>query len=112
MCRKFHYPRPEFSVDVRKVSGVPLGRLYLPYPWASKPEFLDLLASVHIYEVKPYPNGAKVAWFVAPTFEYRRLVLLYPHSYYGDSTLELLNAASTLFSRLKSRPDFDYRDSD
>jgi hypothetical protein len=109
---QIHYPRPEFCIDPLKVLGVPLGRLYVPYPWTTKPEFLRLFESVHIYEHKPYGAKAQLIWFIAPISEYRRLVLQYPHSYYGDSTLELLKVASTFFSSFQPRYASDYTDVD
>lgn len=104
--------RPEFSIDPLKVLGVPLGRLYVPYPWTTQPEFLRLFESVHIYEHKRYGAKAQLIWFIAPISEYRRLVLQYPHSYYGDSTLELLKAASTFFSSFQASYGSDYTDVD
>jgi hypothetical protein len=109
---KIHDRCPEFLVNYSKVPGVPLGRLYVPYPWTTTPEFVRLFECVHIYEQTLYRDRAKLIWFIAPVSEYRRLALQYPHSYYGDHTLYVLKAASTFFSSLKPPYRSDYTDVD
>lgn len=112
MSPKINNSRPEFLVNCSKVLGVPLGRIYVPYPWTTRPEFLHLFESVLIYEETLYLDGAKVVWFIAPISVYRHLALWYPHSRHDAYTQYLLKAASTFFSSLKPPYGSDYTDVD
>lgn len=108
MFTKSHCPRPEFLINCSKVSGVLLGRIYVPYPWTVTPEFLRLFESVLIYEETLYADGAKLVWFVAPLSVYRCLAARYPHASYSTHTQYLLDIASTFFSSLKPPYDSGY----
>jgi hypothetical protein len=108
----FRPSQPEFLVDWFKLSGIPLGRLYIPYPRTTQPELLAFCKSVHIFEEKLYMNGSKVIWFLAPVSEYRILAAQFPHARHFAYTQYLLKAASTFFSRLKPPYSFDYTDID
>lgn len=97
---------PEFLLNLHKLPGTPVGRLYIPAPWTSTPEFANFRQSVSILESKCYPNGAELIWFVAPISVYRNLAFRYPHSYHSAYTLYLLEEASTFFRGLKPPHDF------
>lgn len=95
------YTQPEFCIDVRKIPGIPLGRIYVRYLWTTKSEFSCLCQSVHLIEETLYNNGDKVIWFVSSIAHYRSLAIQFPHHRHFADTEYLLTAASTFFRNLK-----------
>jgi hypothetical protein len=106
MSHKIDQPRPEFCIDPCKFSGVPLGRLYVPYPWPKSSAFHAWCKSVRIVSEKPYFHRQKtvdkVIWFIAPLDEYYRLAVKYPHSKSSlrAKTHNLIHGFSTLLNDL------------
>lgn len=88
--------RPEFLLDCFKVRGIPVARFYIPYRFKDIPFFAS-----YLLDEKPYDNGDRVVWFIAPISEYCRLARLYPHHSRSDYIFYLLRTASTFFSLLK-----------
>lgn len=106
------YTQPEFCIDVHKIPGIPLGRIYVRYFLTTKPEFSCLCQSVHIIEEKPYDNGDKVIWFVSSIAHYRSLATQFPHSRHLIDTEYLLTAAFTFFRNLKLPSHNRFKDLD
>ncbi|MDF5729263.1 MAG: hypothetical protein PUP92_14900 [Rhizonema sp. PD38] len=100
---------PEFLINLRVMRGVPVGRLFIPNSFLTKPEFLRWHNSVQIHHITDYASG-QVIWFFAPISEYRRLASSYPHHRHSAYTLYLLDEASTFFRCLKPPylPDDEY----
>ncbi|BAZ39772.1 hypothetical protein NIES4101_57280 [Calothrix sp. NIES-4101] len=93
---------PEFLIDMESIPGIPVGRLYVPYAFTSKPK--QLITShqpVLIYREKHYSTKAQLIQFVAPISEYSRLVSYYSHHRHAKYTSYLLSSASTFFRGLK-----------
>jgi hypothetical protein len=91
---------PEFLINIRVIPGVPVGRIFVPNSFLTKPEFLRWYESIVIYHVTHYASG-KVIWFFAPISEYCRLASSYPHHRHSAYTQYLLDSASTFFRCLK-----------
>lgn len=62
---------PEFLINLCEIPGVPVGRIFVPHSFTTKPNFLRWYQSVEIRRVTPYVSG-KVIWFIAPVSEYHR----------------------------------------
>ncbi len=106
------YSQPEFCIDVYKILGIPLGRIYVRYFWTTKPEFSCLCQSVHIIEERLYGNGDKVIWFVSSSDHYRTLAIQFPHHRHFADTEYLLTASSTFFKNLKLPSHNRFKDLD
>ncbi|MDZ8067433.1 MAG: hypothetical protein RMY64_17700 [Nostoc sp. DedQUE08] len=91
---------PEFLINLCEIPGIPVGRIFVPYSFTTKPNFLRWYQSVEIRRVTFYVSG-KVIWFIAPVSEYHRLASCYPHHRHAAYTHYLLNSASTFFKGLK-----------
>ncbi|KYC38292.1 hypothetical protein WA1_38840 [Scytonema hofmannii PCC 7110] len=100
---------PEFLINTSKYPGIPVGRLFIPNSHLNQPKFAHWRESVKVLDTTTYPNS-EVIWFVADTFEYRRLASCYPHPRHFAYTEYLLKSASTFFSSLKPPylPDYEY----
>ena len=103
--------KPEFLVNTDKMSGIPMGRLFVPHFSTNKYELSNLYKTVYVYEETDY-GSAKLICFFAPVFEYIRLAHKYPHARHDAYTKYLLRKASTFFRGLKppGLPDDEYLD--
>ncbi len=89
------------SIDVRKISGIPLGRIFIPHTFSQPYEILPLYHPTHIIEAKPYESGIRI-YFVAPISKYCSLAHQFPHRKYATNTEYLLTSASNFFRTLNS----------
>jgi hypothetical protein len=95
---------PEFSIDLKSIPGIPVGRLYVPCAFPSKPEqLITRHQPVLRYDEGccHYPGTGDLIRFVAPISEYSRLASYYPHNRDAKYTSYLLRSASTFFRGLK-----------
>jgi hypothetical protein len=102
--------KPEFSIKIHKLLGLPLGRLFIPNDCITR-SFLNWSKTVYVYEITNYHNS-KAIWFFASVSEYIRLAEKYPHACDDAYTKYLLRKASTFFRGLKppGLPDDEYLD--
>lgn len=101
MSHQNKYPNPEFSIYMRKVPDIPVGRIYIPHTWTKRYELSHFYKSIHIIEEYSYMNGDKRIYFIAPIALYRSLADQFPHPKYSANTDYLLTTAYTFFEALE-----------